>query len=256
MAGKSTILRQVGLIVAAGAGGELRARGVGDDRRVRSRVHARRCERQPRARTIHVHGGDGGDERHPAHGDAPEPRAARRDRPRHEHVRRRVDRVGGERAPAQRVGCKTIFATHYHELVQLADELAAVRNYNVGVREVGDQVLFLHRLQPGGADRSYGIEVGKLAGLPEPVIARAREVLATARGGSRAPRADARVGQPRHAGRDKRRAARRHRSISSRSSRRRAASGRRAAPRDRREHADTARGAAAAGRARRPRARH
>jgi DNA mismatch repair protein MutS len=75
------------------------------------------------------------------------------------------------------VGCKTIFATHYHELVQLADELVALRNYNVGVREAGDQVLFLHRLQPGGADRSYGIEVGKLAGLPEPVIARAREVL-------------------------------------------------------------------------------
>jgi DNA mismatch repair protein MutS len=75
------------------------------------------------------------------------------------------------------VGCKTIFATHYHELVQLADELVAVRNYNVGVREVGDHVLFLHRLQPGGADRSYGIEVGRLAGLPEPVIARAREVL-------------------------------------------------------------------------------
>jgi len=75
------------------------------------------------------------------------------------------------------VGCKTIFATHYHELVQLADELVAVRNYNVGVREVGDRVLFLHRLQPGGADRSYGIEVGKLAGLPDPVIARARDVL-------------------------------------------------------------------------------
>ena len=75
------------------------------------------------------------------------------------------------------VGCKTIFATHYHELVQLADELVAVRNYNVGVREVGDQILFLHRLAPGGADRSYGIEVGKLAGLPAPVIARARRVL-------------------------------------------------------------------------------
>jgi DNA mismatch repair protein MutS len=75
------------------------------------------------------------------------------------------------------LGCKTIFATHYHELVQLADELVAVRNYNVGVREVGDHVLFLHRLQPGGADRSYGIEVGKLAGLPGPVIARARDVL-------------------------------------------------------------------------------
>ncbi len=74
-------------------------------------------------------------------------------------------------------GCKTVFATHYHELTQLADELVAVRNYNVGVREVGDQVLFLHRLQPGGADRSYGIEVGRLAGLPDTVIGRAREVL-------------------------------------------------------------------------------
>ncbi|HEU4631367.1 MAG TPA: DNA mismatch repair protein MutS [Gemmatimonadaceae bacterium] len=77
----------------------------------------------------------------------------------------------------ERIGCKTIFATHYHELTQLADELPAVRNLNVGVREVGDQILFLHRLQPGGADRSYGIEVGRLAGLPDAVLARAREVL-------------------------------------------------------------------------------
>ena len=78
--------------------------------------------------------------------------------------------------------CKTMFATHYHELVQLAAELEAVRNYNVGVREVGDQILFLHRLAPGGADRSYGIEVGRLAGLPAPVIARARTVLALLEG--------------------------------------------------------------------------
>ncbi|HEX5970845.1 MAG TPA: DNA mismatch repair protein MutS [Gemmatimonadaceae bacterium] len=82
----------------------------------------------------------------------------------------------------ERTGCKTIFATHYHELVQLADELVAVRNYNVGVREVGEQILFLHRLQPGGADRSYGIEVGRLAGLPAPVIERARQVLALLEG--------------------------------------------------------------------------
>jgi DNA mismatch repair protein MutS len=75
------------------------------------------------------------------------------------------------------VGCKTIFATHYHELTQLADHLGAVRNYNVQVREIGDQVLFLHRLQPGGADRSYGIEVGRLAGLPTPVLDRAKELL-------------------------------------------------------------------------------
>jgi DNA mismatch repair protein MutS len=75
------------------------------------------------------------------------------------------------------VWCKTIFATHYHELTQLADSLVAVRNYNVQVREIGDQVLFLHRLQPGGADRSYGIEVGRLAGLPPAVLARAKELL-------------------------------------------------------------------------------
>ena len=75
------------------------------------------------------------------------------------------------------VVCKTVFATHYHELTQLADTLVAVRNYNVQVREVGDEVLFLHRLQPGGADRSYGIEVGRLAGLPSTVIKRARELL-------------------------------------------------------------------------------
>jgi DNA mismatch repair protein MutS len=73
--------------------------------------------------------------------------------------------------------CRAIFATHYHELVQLSDELVAVRNYNVGVREADGQVLFLHRLQPGGADRSYGIEVGRLAGLPDTVLARARTVL-------------------------------------------------------------------------------
>jgi DNA mismatch repair protein MutS len=98
----------------------------------------------------------------------------------------------------ERIGCKTIFATHYHELVQLADELYAVRNYNVGVREVGDRILFLHRLQPGGADRSYGIEVGRLAGLPAPVITRAREVLALLEGEAEhlVPALAPRVGRP------------------------------------------------------------
>jgi DNA mismatch repair protein MutS len=76
-----------------------------------------------------------------------------------------------------RTGCKTIFATHYHELTQLTQDLDAVRNFNVAVREVNDDVLFLHRLQAGGADRSYGIEVGRLAGLPKEVLARARDVL-------------------------------------------------------------------------------
>ena len=82
----------------------------------------------------------------------------------------------------EQIGCKTVFATHYHELTQLSDELTSLRNFNVAVREVGDQILFLHRLQPGGADRSYGIEVGRLAGLPQAVIARAREMLAVLEG--------------------------------------------------------------------------
>ncbi len=80
------------------------------------------------------------------------------------------------------IGCKTVFATHYHELTQLAEELDAVCNFTVAVREVGEQVLFLHRLVPGGADRSYGIEVGRLAGLPASVIGRAKEVLALLEG--------------------------------------------------------------------------
>lgn len=75
------------------------------------------------------------------------------------------------------IGAKTIFATHYHELTQLADQLAALVNFNVAVRESDDDIVFLRRLEAGGADRSYGIQVGRLAGLPERVVARAREIL-------------------------------------------------------------------------------
>jgi len=75
------------------------------------------------------------------------------------------------------VGAKTIFATHYHELTQLTEELQHACNYNVAVREVGDDIVFLHRLVPGGSDRSYGIHVGRLAGLPESVVRRATEIL-------------------------------------------------------------------------------
>ncbi|HEY6059357.1 MAG TPA: DNA mismatch repair protein MutS, partial [Gemmatimonadales bacterium] len=75
------------------------------------------------------------------------------------------------------IGCKTIFATHYHELTQLTESLAHARNFNVAVREAADEIVFLHRMEPGGADRSYGIHVGRLAGLPAPVVARAADVL-------------------------------------------------------------------------------
>jgi DNA mismatch repair protein MutS len=99
-----------------------------------------------------------------------------------------------------RVGCKTIFATHYHELTQLVEELDAVRNYNVVVRETGGQVLFLHRVESGGADRSYGIEVGRLAGLPDGVIARAREVLQQLEAEQLAGRGRVPAGSPPQAG--------------------------------------------------------
>jgi DNA mismatch repair protein MutS len=77
---------------------------------------------------------------------------------------------------------KTIFATHYHELTQLADLLPGVVNFNVEAREEADRIVFLHRLVPGGADRSYGIEVARMAGIPAGVIARAREILRTLEG--------------------------------------------------------------------------
>jgi DNA mismatch repair protein MutS len=81
-----------------------------------------------------------------------------------------------------RIGCKTMFATHYHELMQLPERLQHARNYNVAVREAGDTVVFLHRLEPGGTDRSYGIHVAQLAGLPDGVVRRAREILGTLEG--------------------------------------------------------------------------
>jgi DNA mismatch repair protein MutS len=77
-----------------------------------------------------------------------------------------------------KLGCRTLFATHYHELTALAERLPRVRNERVEVLEDGETVRFLHRVVPGGADRSYGIHVAALAGLPSGVIARARQVLA------------------------------------------------------------------------------
>jgi DNA mismatch repair protein MutS len=79
---------------------------------------------------------------------------------------------------APKLGCRTLFATHYHELTALAERLPRVRNQRVEVLEEGDTVRFLHRVVPGGADRSYGIHVAAVAGLPSGVIARARDVLA------------------------------------------------------------------------------
>jgi DNA mismatch repair protein MutS len=78
---------------------------------------------------------------------------------------------------ADRLGCRTLFATHYHELTELSDVLEGVANFNVAVREWQDQVVFLHKIIPGGTDKSYGVHVARLAGVPKEVVDRAREIL-------------------------------------------------------------------------------
>ena len=78
---------------------------------------------------------------------------------------------------AQVTVCRTLFATHYHELTALAEEVRGIFNLHVSVEEWGDEVVFLHRIAEGGTDRSYGIHVGRLAGLPAAVIERAKALL-------------------------------------------------------------------------------
>ena len=80
-------------------------------------------------------------------------------------------------ADRKRLGCKTLFATHYHELTELEGQLDGVKNYNIAARKRGNDVVFLRKIVPGGADQSYGIEVAGLAGVPDKVIERARAIL-------------------------------------------------------------------------------
>lgn len=80
-------------------------------------------------------------------------------------------------ADPKKLGAKTLFATHYHELTELENTLPGATNYNIAVKTRGDEIIFLRKIVSGGADRSYGIEVAKLAGLPDRVLSRAREVL-------------------------------------------------------------------------------
>ena len=81
-------------------------------------------------------------------------------------------------ADAKKLGAKTLFATHYHELTAVEQELEGVHNFHIAVKKRKDDIVFLRKIVPGGADQSYGIEVAKLAGVPNPVISRAREILA------------------------------------------------------------------------------
>jgi len=95
-----------------------------------------------------------------------------------------------------RLQCRTMFATHYHELIALEEQLARVRNYHMAAVEREGQVVFLHELRRGGADRSYGIHVAELAGIPRPVIARASELLAELEAGNREQGTETRAEQP------------------------------------------------------------
>jgi DNA mismatch repair protein MutS len=90
-------------------------------------------------------------------------------------------------ANSKKLGAKTLFATHYHELTTIENELPNVKNYNIAVKKRSDQMIFLRKIVPGAADDSYGVEVAKLAGLPASVVGRAREILAELESGTAAP---------------------------------------------------------------------
>src|SRR6185436_9060466 len=85
------------------------------------------------------------------------------------------------------VRCRALFATHYHELTELSQKRPRVANYSVSAREHGDDVVFLHKLMPGPASRSYGVAVARLAGIGEGVLARAKAILATLEAGAALP---------------------------------------------------------------------
>ncbi|MBR4019577.1 MAG: DNA mismatch repair protein MutS, partial [Clostridia bacterium] len=80
-------------------------------------------------------------------------------------------------ADREKCGAKTLFATHYHELTELEGKLPGIKNYRISVKEVGEDIIFLRKIVRGGADKSFGIQVARLAGLPQEVIQRAREIL-------------------------------------------------------------------------------
>jgi DNA mismatch repair protein MutS len=93
------------------------------------------------------------------------------------------------------VGAKTLFATHYHELTELAARLPRVGNFNVAVREWNEQIVFLRKIVQGASDKSYGIQVARLAGVPKPVIDRAKEILSNLEESELTP--EGKVRQPR-----------------------------------------------------------
>ena len=181
MAGKSTYMRQVALIaLMAHIGSFVPAReaNISLCDRIFTRIGA---SDDLAGGPEHLHGGDERNRRHPA----------RRHQP---HRWSFSTRSAGAPArltawpspgrwwntcwTAKRIGAKTLFATHYHELSELEGRFPGVKNYCISVMEHGEDVIFLRKIMPGGADKSYGVHVARLAGVPAPVVARAHEIQA------------------------------------------------------------------------------
>jgi DNA mismatch repair protein MutS len=101
------------------------------------------------------------------------------------------------------IGAKTLFATHYHELTELAGRLPRLRNFNVAVREWHDQIIFLRKIVPGGTDKSYGIQVARLAGVPKTILSRAKEILSNLEESELTPEGKVRASARPRAERDK-----------------------------------------------------
>ena len=179
MGGKSTYLRQTALIVILAQMGSFvpaRSARLGVVDRVFTRIGASDNLARGRSTFMVEMTRDGGDS---AHCDATLAHSARRSGPRHRRPMMAWPSPGRRSntfTPALRA--KTLFATHYFEFTELAERLSGVKNYHVSVKETAGGIVFLRKVEPGAADRSYGIEVAKLAGLPNEVIERAREVLA------------------------------------------------------------------------------
>ena len=179
MAGKSTYMRQVAVIVimaqigcfVPAASAEI---GIVDG--IYTRVGA---SRRPRGGPVDVHGRDGRGGGHPEKRDEGQPSDSRRSA----RLTSTFDGMSIARAVIEYVhdkklcGAKTLFATHYHELTELEDLLPGVQNFSIAVKKRGDEITFLRRIVRGGADDSFGIEVAKLAGVPDKVVRRAKQVL-------------------------------------------------------------------------------
>jgi DNA mismatch repair protein MutS len=99
-------------------------------------------------------------------------------------------------ASPKKLGAKVLFATHYHELTVMEGEISGLRNYNIAVKKRGEDVIFLRKIIPGAADDSFGIEVARLAGIPDKVVARARAILKELESGNATPQPKAPVQEP------------------------------------------------------------